>query len=492
MDVRERDDAEWDGLPGGLAFSGDLDDDVEPPPRRGWQVAAWLVLLGLLAGAGGAAGLRWYGEADVRDVLSSSTATYAQALTRLRSAPDVESLAAAAAGAPGVAARLDDDLARRDGGGGGRRAAVAAQVAAERDVLLAVGALGEVDRAPLRVWGDAHAAIRAAVTAEERARSGLLVADAEGARRLPDTPAVLRRINSTVGEAVVGDVTRSAGALLTDLGAATGTADLRAVAERAEAQRTAVAAAQEGLGGSGDGAVLAAFAGALQAVAELRALTPAETSGWPPVRTRLDDALRVVADADSSLEAGTVRAQLPLVLAAVDELVDRAQEAHAAWQPVYDAALAEHAADGAALRAHAERVRAVAAQWNGLFDAVAQLQTEPVEERAPAVEEVAATADQLYEALVAAVPPAALSATHGDLLSALDGVRRPLVPVVVEPECLDCPESGTAAPAPVDDGVDSAAEALPAWDPALAAWEAAVTAAEAEITGRALPPPPQL
>lgn len=485
MGVRERDDTGWDELPGGLSFS---DDDVElddEPPRRRFGTVVWLMVLALLLGAGAAAGARWYGQADVRDVLASSTATYGQVLHELRLAPDAEALAAAAARAPGAADDIEDDLARLESDDGRLRRAVVAQLTAERDVLLAIGALDEVDRAPLRVWGDAHDALSEAVADEERARSALIVADSGAARRLPDTPAVVRRISSTVGEAVVGDVARSAGDLLADLGAAQKTADLRTVAERAEGQRSAVVAAQEGLQGNGDGAVLAGFGSALQSVAELRSLTPAETSVWPAVRTRLEDSLRIVANADASLEAGAVRGQLPLVLASIDGVVARAEEAHAAWQPVHDAAVAAQAADVAVLRTHAERVRAVAAGWPALRTAVEALQAQQQLERG-AVADVAVDADALRAALADATTPPGVEAGHAGLLAALDAVRTPLQLAAAEPDCPDCPD----ADVPVTDGVGQAAAALPGWDPAFEAWTAALAAADAAVANRALPPPP--
>lgn len=483
MAVRERDDTGWDELPGGLPFSDD-DEPLDPPRGRGLRTAAWLLVVGLLLGGGGAFGARWLGESDVRSVLASSTATYAQVLTRLRSAADAEALAAAAAGAPGAAERLQADLDRLDSTSGERRRAVAGQVAAERDVLLAVAALDEVDRAPLRIWGMAHAELAAAVEAEERARSVLLVADSAAAQRLPDTPAVIRRIGSTVGEAVVGDVARSAGDLLADLGAATRTADLRTAAERAEGQRSAVVAAQEGLGGSADAAVLAAFANALQAVGELRTLTPAETGGWPAVRTRMGDALRIVADADSSVAAGLVRGRLPIVLESIDRLVVQAEQAQAAWQPAYDAALAAQAGDDAALRAHGDRVRAAVEAWTQLrSDVEALAGTGGAGEVLVAA---ASDATSLRTDLAAAAPPAGVEAAHAGLVAAVDAVARPLAAGVVALDCIEC----TGVQDTLRDSVGAAALALPAWDPALAAWEAALAAAQQAVTDRALPPPP--
>lgn len=472
MDVRERDDTGWGELPGGLSFSDVEPDDDLPPRRRGLRAFAWVLVLGVLLGGGGAWGARWLGDADVRGVLASSTSTYGAMLERLRQAPDAQRLAAVAVGAPGAVDRLEADLRRLGTAGSSRRSAVAAQVAAERDVLVAVAALHELDGSPLRVWGQAHADLAAAVRAEEATRSSLRLADPDAARRLPDTAAVFRRIATTVGEAVVTDVTRAAADLLADLDAATRTADLREAAARAQAQRTAVTAAGSGLGGGADAAVLAAFGDGLLAVAELRALTPEATGVWPPVRVRLQSSLRVVSDADSSVAAGTVRARLPLVLDAVDRLVTRAEQAHAAWQPRFDAAVAAQSADAAALRMHAEQVRGAAAGWPALRAAVEGL-TRPGAGPAD-LDDAWAGVDGLRLALAATSPHAKTQAAHEDLLRAVADVELPLRQAREQ-----------TLPGPVSVG-----RLLDAWEPALAAWEAALAAAETEVATRSLPAAP--
>lgn len=479
MAVRAGDATGEQTLPGGLSFTDDLDDDDQPPARRGLRTAVWLVVLGLLLGGGGAWGARWVGESDIRSVLASSTATYSTMLERLRQAPNAAALAAVAGGAPRAAARIDGDLAELSGGGG-RRAAVAGQVAAERDVLLAVGALAPLEQAPLQVWGDAHAALSAAVDREASARASLRVVDAAAAGRLPDTAATVRGLASTVGEAVVDDVARAAGDLVTELDAAQRTADLRAVAERSAAQLEVVAAAAQGLGGSPDGAVLTAFAEALLAVGDLRALTPADPSSWPPVRGRLQSSLQVVAEADAGLASGSVRARLPLVLQAVDRLVDRAVAAQAAWQTEFDAAVAAQAADAAALREHGLRVREAVAGWVAVRPAVEAL----VPEGPPEQLDAAFIQTERVRQLLAgtAVPPGAVEAPFAGLRAAVEAVSQPLRSAYDASWFL--PYSPPVAE------VAAAQAALPGYDPALAAWEAALAAAEAEVAARALPPPP--
>jgi hypothetical protein len=477
--VRARDDTGWDDLPGGLPFSDEgFDDDNgdEGTRHRGLRTAVWLLVLGVLLGGAGAWALRWTGEADVRAVLTSSTATYAGVLDRLREAPDVEALADAAEDAERAAQRLDDDLARLEGTSGERRSAVAAQVGAERDVLRAVAALGEVDAAPLRVWGDAHADLTAAVNREEQTRSALLLVDSTAAQQLPDTPGAVRRIAATVGEAVVGDVARAADDLLSALDAATRTADLREAAVRAEAQRTAVIAAGQGLGGGTDAAVLAAFGDALLAVAELRALTPDTPEVWESVRSRVQTSLRVVADADAGLDAGSVRGRLPLVLDAVDGLVARAEQAQTQWRIVHDAAVALQSADAATLRRYAERVREGAAGWTALrTDVEDAAQTGVAPE---AVDDAWADADGLRLTLVTGAPPVGLQDVHDDLVAAVTAVATPLA----------------RARRDVDAAAETAraVDALAGWDSAFAAWESAVVAAETEVSTRALPPPPDV
>lgn len=492
MDVRERDDeAGWGDLPGGLGFVNDARAPAPSRRRRTLRTVTWLLVVGALLGGGGVAATRYLGDADVRGVLASSTSSYSRVLLQLRDAADAEALAAVAVTAPRAADGLATDLSRLSDGRGARRAAVAAQVAAERDVLLAVAALEDVDRAPLKAWGAAHAELAAAVTAETRTRAALHAVDADAARRLPDTPATLRRISSTVGETVVDDVTRSAGDLLAGLGDAASTADLRAVAGRAAPQRAAVRAAAAGLRGTGDSRVLEAFAGALEAVGELRDITPAQTGAWPGVRDRLEQRLRVVADADDSLEAGAVRGRLPLVLVALDGLVDRAAAAHAAWQPLHDAAVAAQAHDSAALRRYADLVRAQAATWPELQAQVAALagrQDAPADELAAAVAAVAVpTAEQVTALSALAVPPGT-EAAHAALTAGVAGVAGPLRRAGDALQaCSDCAVADGAA----RQALHEAQTALPAWQPALTTWEAAVAAALAAVAARPLPVPPE-
>ena len=499
MEVRERDDSlGWDddGLPGGLAFTDDdglpYDDDEPAPGGRRARSLAWLLVLAVLLGGTGAYLTRWVGEADLRQVLAGSTATYGDVLTRLRLAQDAAALSAAAATAPRAAERLQDELGRLEGGGE-RRAVVADQVAAERQVLLAVAALEGVDAAPLAVWGAAHGRLSRAVTEEGRTRAALRTVDGDTARRLPDSAVALRRISATVGGALVGDVQRTAGELLADLGAATKTADLRAAAERAPAQRDAVLVAGEGLRGTPGAPVLESFAAALMAVHELRDLSPAETGAWVGVRAALEEHLGAVGDADGSLTGGTVRASLPLVLRAVDGVVDRAAAAHAAWQPVHDAAVAQQAADTLALHRYGSDLKAWGAAHAQLRSAVPDLARRAAREPASAVARTAGdlsgTAGALAEAVAIGTAPPGTEQAHAVLVQASRALADPLRRVAFQltaPDCPDCPQGGSAVAADLVAAERAAAD----WAGAAAAAEQARVAAEQAVAARALPPPP--
>jgi hypothetical protein len=190
------------------------------------------------------------------------------------------------------------------------------------------------------------------------------------------------------------------------------------------------------------------------------------------VRGRLQDALRVVADADGSLQAGSVRGRLPLVLDAVDRLVRRAEQEHAAWLPVRDAALAAQSADADALRRHGEQVRSAAAAWSGVVRALDELAQQPADP--VLVDDAWVRADGVRRALEAAVPPEAVAGQHAALVQAAAAVEAPLR-------------------ARREQGAGAGATPSPAaWEPALAAWEAALAAAEADVAGRPLPPPPDV
>ena len=494
MDVREREDLPGGGdLPGGLSF---LPDDEPPPPPgpRGWggRLLRLLLVVAVL-GATGVVGVRWAGEQDVRDVLASSTLTYAHVLDVVSSARDPQALANAAALAPRSAERLEGDLSRLRDEPGERRAAVAAQVAAERDVVLALAPLERLADGPLDVWGRTSEALAAAVDAEARTRSALRVHDGDAARALPDTAAALRRMSTTAGGVLVEDVQRSAGELLDGLAAAARTADLRAAAERAVGQRTAVQAAEDGLGPSGDAAVLAAFGAALQAVQDLQPLTPADTSAWPGVRARIAEHLRFVADSDDGLVAGSVRARLPLVLTAVDGVVARAEEAHAAWQPVHDAAVAQQAADRDGLARAREAVAATGTEVTRVRAGLTALLA-AAPDAAAAARELAgleSSADLAAAELRGAVVPVGTEDAHAGLLRVVEALAAPLAAAHDElrlSACQDCP----AADAATWSALAAAAQAAGGWEAAVAGWESAVAQADAAVAARVLPPPPDV
>jgi hypothetical protein len=498
MDVRERDDGSGGGdLPGGLSF---LDEDPLPPPvppRRGQGLARGLRVLLVLAvlAAGALVGVRWMADQDVRDVVASSTATYTRVLDVVAAARDPETLASAAALGPRAAEWLQSDLARLDSDEGRRRAAVAAQVEAERDVLLALGPLERLADGPLGVWGRAHEPLNAAIAAESRTRSALRLADEGAAGRLPDTSEALRRITSTVGAALVDDVQRTAGELLDDLAAAARTADLRAAAERATGQRTAVLAAQQGLGGTSDGIVLAEFAAALEAVQGLVSITPADTGGWPDVRGRVLGHLQFVADSADSLAAGSVRARLPLVLTSIDGLLARAAEAHAAWQPLHDVAVARQASDILALQRYGDAVRSAAADEAGLRSSLSALLTSQegadTSRSAVALAALSEAADDVLAALGSYPPPAGTEDAHAGLVAGAEALAANLRSVVEElrsDACQDCPV-GTH---PAWRSLDRASAAAGSLDAALARWETAVRDATAAVAARVPPPPPDV
>jgi hypothetical protein len=493
VDVRERDDGSpgWGDLPGGLSFTEE--EPLPPPPvRRSWagRLLRWLLVLALLAAAA-VVGLRWQGEQDVRDVLASSTATYTRVVEAVGDARDPEALASAAALAPRAVQRLDGDLGRLRPGDRGRRAAVRDQVEAEQAVLRALAPLERLADGPLGVWGRAHEPLADAVAEEGRTRIALGAVDAGAARALPDTAAAVRRLSAAVGSALVSDVQRSAGELLDDLAAAQRTADLREAAGRATGQRSAVAVAADGLGGA-DAAVLSEFAAALDAVRDLEQVTPADTAAWPGIRSRLSEHLRFVADSDDSLAAGSVRARLPLVLTAVDGLVARAAEAHAAWQPLHDAAVAQKASDAAALQRYATALRGTADEWSRLRSDVTALAGRRTTPTAGAVVELgvlATTGDRLLSALRTTAVPEGAGTAHAALVSSAEALTSTLATVLDElrdAECQDCPVSDD----PGWRSLDRGASASSSWDTAFAAWERAVAEADAAVAAREPPPPP--
>lgn len=493
MRTQERDDdLDWGDLPGGLSFTEEEPAPARPPRypalRRGLN---WLLVLALL-GTAAVVGLRWHGERDVRAVLASSTGTWVRALDAVASAGDTAALAEAAGRADEAAESLAVDLDRLEPGGGARRSAVRAQVSAERAVLLALAPLAEVASGPLAVWGSAHADLQRAVEDEVAARAVLRRVDADAVVRLPDTGAATRRVATTVGAAVVEDVQRNAVDLLDALQAAAGTADLRAAAAEAGERAAAVAAAERGLAGTADGAVLLEFAGALEAVRRLEALQPSDTAVWPDVRAELTRRLSAVGDADAGLTAGTVRGRLPLVLTAVDAVVRRAEQAHAAWVPVHAAAVARKQADLTALDSYARSVRDLDPEVTELRSFLGQLarrSAEPVPQGRASLGVVQGEAASLDRALLAVQPPEQVRSAHAALArpvtTAATALAAAATALAADP-CADCP----VGQAPAWGAVAEATRALEGWADALAGWDKAVAEARAAVDARPLPPPP--
>lgn len=485
----EVDDLE-DGLLGGLAFD-DAGPELGPRSRPALRRAlTWLVTLAVLS-AGALGGWAWWQARDVRAVVASSAQTYADALGAVAAAPDPPAIAAAAADLPQAANRIEGERGRLRTQEGARRQAVVAQLAAERDVLLALAPLAELGDAPLRVWGGVHERLVEAVAAEMRTRAGLRRHDSRGASRLPDTSVALRAIATTVGTALVEDVQRSSGEVLDQLAAATRTADLRALGADAAAQRDAVAAAQSGLPGSPDATVLTSFAAALDALRGLEAVTPADTSAWPGVRSRVAEHVRVVGDADDSLAAGSVRARLPVVLASVDRLVAAAARAQEEWQPLHDAAVARQAADRTALERYAEQVRGraadVVAVRTGLRDVIAA--GGDTATAAAGLAPLVASAAELAAALGGTSPPEDAAAAHAELLDVVTTLQATTSTVLDElrdAACQECSVTGTPAAQALARGADRA----DGWEAVLAGWEQAVATTMAAVDARELPAPP--
>lgn len=481
-------DGSDDGLPGGFTFLPD-----EPPPvRRGLvrRVLPAVLTVALVAGLAVVA-VQWQRDGDLRDVAEASSTTYTRVVQRFTLASDPTELATAAASAQAAADRLDTQRLRLSSRSSNTRAALARQVAGERDVAHALSGLGRIREAPLATWGSAQPSLTAAVSAELRSRSTLHTIDAGVAHGLPDTGAMLARVTSTVGAALVDDVQDSAGQLLDVLAGAKTTRELRTAAADAEAQRAAVLSARAGLDASSSGQVLDEFAAALAAVQHLAMVTPADTSVWPDARTQLTQHLTFVGSAATSLAAGSVRTRVPVVLLGVDDVVSRAAQAQAAWVPVHDAAVAQQAADAATLRRTADDVRSaladVAAVRTRLGSVVAQ----------PITNVVAATAlAPLSSALLLDVnrlrSDAAPAGTTDAATALVDRVTALAQPVEDAEQSLatdPCPDC-SAWDGPAGAALEPALAVT--WDQQTTAWEGAVTAAGAAIDARQLPPPPDV
>ncbi|MFP5219796.1 MAG: hypothetical protein ACLGIG_08675, partial [Actinomycetes bacterium] len=312
--------------------------------------------------------------------------------------------------------------------------------------------------------------------------------------RLPDTGAATRRVATTVGAAVVEDVQRSAVELLDTLAAAERTADLRAAAASAGGLAAAVGAAERGLAGTADGAVLREFAGALGAVQRLEGLKPDDTSVWPEVRAELTRRLQAVGAADNSLTAGSVRGRLPIVLTDVDTLVTRAEQAHAAWVPVHAAAVERAQRETSALDRYERTVRDLDRSVAELRAFVTQLGDragEPVPQGTGSMAVVQRDAASLADALRAVQPPGDLLRAHAEVsepvMTAATALTTAVTALAAE-TCVDCPVGST----PPWRAVGDAGQALDAWPGALTAWGDAVAKARAAVASRPLPPPPDV
>lgn len=477
-------------LLGGLTF--DVDAEPVPPSRtrRGLRGVALLVVVAVLA-AGAVVARRWWSDRDLRDTVASTRDAYRRAAQQVLLASDATTLAGVAGRVQPVAAELDAAASRLRGTDGGRRDAVRAQARAEAAVLRALAPLADLPSSPLSVYGRTAGALTAAAEQEGRTRADLADADPGAARGLPDTAAVVRRVGSAAGAALLEDVQRSGGELLDALAQAQRTADLRGAADRAAGQRDAVAAARSGLGSAPGAGALDELVAALDAVRDLRELTPAATDRWPAVRQRLAEHLGAVGQAADSLAAGSLRSRLPLVLDGVDALVERAAQQQAQWQSARDAAVAQQAADSAAVNRYADDVTAAlrdgAAARTGLAQVLGQALTADAAGTAlaPLAASTSAAADRVRTATV----PAGAEAAHAALLARLDALAEPLAAAVLELGTTTCPDCA-AADLPSWAGLAAAAGA--SWDAEAAAWQRAVDAARAAVAARALPAPPDV
>lgn len=477
------------GLLGGLVF----DPDDEPAPtsgrRRLARALAWLLTLALLAAAG-LAGARWWSDRDIRDVLRSSRDAYGSAVQQVMLVRDAGSLASVAGRIQPAADVLDGLAGRVPQGADRRRAAVAAQVRAEAAVVRALAPLTGLTSAPVAVYGRVASGLGAAAEQERRTRAEVAAVDPGAVRGLADPMVLVRHVATAAGGALIEDVQRSGGELLDGLAQAQRTADLRAAGDRAAGQRDAVVAARSGLSTSSAGAkVLDDLVAALDAVAELRQVSPAATGGWPDIRGRLAQHLGAVGEAAGSLAAGSLRARLPIVLATVDGVVDRAAQAQAAWVAARDAAAAQQAADTAALDRYAARVTAA------LRDAgAARTAIEPIVAQPGTTDATARQLQPLAAALSGAVDtartepvPPGVQPAHAALLAGLDAFGAPLAAAVLDlatATCRDCPATTVPGWQPLT------AAASVSWDGPARAWRRAVDAARQAVAARQPPAAP--
>lgn len=485
----------------GLDLPWELDPEHESPPRRsrGWTVLTSLVLCAVLV-AGGVAGARYQADADLRVALASSTRDFNGAVERLAAARSAEQVAAAAEAAPEAAARVDTALERLGSVSEAEDVAVREQLESERALLLALAAFDGLDREPLASWGQAHARVSTAMQAEARSRLALQRHRGGDAAALADTGAMLAGVSAAVGPALVEDATAEATRLLKSLQAARTTQELRALGDAAAPEQAAVEAAAAALAPGEGREVLAGYAAALAAMADLSRLDPERAGGWSGTRAALAGSFGSVAGA-AGLGGGNVRAVLGNALGAADAVVAGAAAALAEWKARTEAAVRARTADAAALEAYAASFRA----WGKTYEQLRQdlaVFTARVDTQSPGVTYVEAYAflaqaeqdrRDVRDALVASDVPVGLDDAHQDVVAAVDrsaaavrsayeGLEQSQVCSTVCPYYRDTPgwqaflsESGAVGTAYAE---------------AVARWSAAVPGAKAAIESRPLPARP--
>lgn len=441
-------------------------------------------------------------DSGIRTALAGSTRDFNTVVTALAEASESGKVAAAADTAGPAADRIDGALRRLGATSGAERNSVRDQLAAERDVLLAVAKLSTVGSEPLATWGGAHDTLSAALDAERESRGALARHQADAAGKLADTGVMLSKVTVAVGPALVEDATDQSIQLLQSLKAVSSTADLRKLGDAAAPEQAAVKAAAKALP-AGDGKqVLTGYAAALGALAELSTIDAERTAGWPGTRAALAQTFGQVSAAAGSTGGANVRVVLDSALGAADKVVGAAAAAIADWKAKTDAAVKAREVDTEALASYSSFFRSQVSTYEQLRQDLSAF-TDRVEDPNAGVtyyegyqflSQAAQDRRNVRDLLVGMDVPAGVRDEHREMVSAIDratsAVQSAYDGLAQSEDCYDCPSyRDTPGWRRFQSESD---EISKAYSGAMQRWEAAAAAEKVAITNRPLPTKPQM
>jgi hypothetical protein len=444
----------------------------------------------------------YVGNSGMRSALDSSTRDFNGVMTSLASAADSSAVAAAADSAKPAADRIDSTLGRLGTDSHPAHTSVVRQLEAERSILQAISQLTAIGSNPLATWGAAHDDLTVAMEAEADTRHILAKQHDGAAAALADTTATMSKVTAAVGPALVEDATDESTRLLTSLKAVANTADLRKLGDAAAAEQAAVAAAAQALPAGHGKQVLAGYATALSALAELSKLDAEHTGGWAATRAKLAQTFGQVAAAAGLTGGANVRVALDGALGSADTVVAKAAAAISDWKAKTEAAVKDRQSDTEKLQSYASFFRSQATTYGQLRQDLSTFinrvedpnVTVTYSEGYAFLSQAAQERRDIRDMMVGMDVPAGVRSAHQEMVSAVDRAISAVQSAydgVLQADCYyNCPYYRDT---PGWQRFQSESDAISKqYATAMTAWESATAAEKIAISNRPLPAKPQV